>query len=455
MRESTGDIPVIQFNGQTITPDCGTLTSIPVTGSDAVYDFGFFCATNSSSGNYQRGKIVNPQQDFVEAQIYVTQDGITTIEARPATVSNGITFKSDTLHLSTSYSPRWVRLYASGTPINTGDYTYNLSGVDCFFEITVTSDLGTFENPAKSCLAIYQEDNTRTDGEYWIQQRSGSRDAVKTYCDMTHGGYTLIWSFSERSVRERYSPAIQGMSMYTSGMYISADRPQNIVTSGNDTINMFNYRLAGPTMQNVKQNASTPSEYRVRIAYNPKNMTDAWGEENYFHVQPQSATYDFIASTKGNDYTFSAGTYVKTQGKLFGRNFDQTTAGLTVVYDGYSQNALISAVYYGRTPYVNHWDVGFRLENRDRTVPVTRHDGLTANITLNPHHFDNIFGAINEDEIDHHIGKCVPNGTLPTAVADYGNANARCSYLLRYPHSFNMNPSDSQYEGRIIQWFVK
>ena len=457
IRESAGDVPTLQFNGQTVTPECtspNALPTIPVIGTDARYSFDNCASIVYGPGEYERGQVVNSQIHYVEIDVTVIQNGTTTFEATPVASSNGLTFRSDPIDISTTSSPVTVRLFASGTPTNNGTYSYTIG--NCTFNITASSNSGSFENPAKSCLALYNEGFT-TDGEYWIQQRSGSRNAVKTFCDMTNGGYTLVWSFSERSVRERYfNSAPNGMSMWNSGLYLSADRPMNVVSTEAGTIDYFNYRLAGATMQNIKQNASSPSEYRVRIAYDPDNVNDAWGLENYMHLKPVSAQYDLLASTRGNEYTYEAGRYVPTTGKLFGLDYNQSTPGTTVMYAGTPAYGA-SAFYFARTTYVNHWDVGFRLlPNQNIPATVTNHNNQQITINVNPIHFDNLFTAINEEEIDHHIGKCVPTSTTdPTTVNDYSDANIRCVHTLKFPHSFNPNPSDGQFEGRVIQWWVK
>ncbi|MCC8147155.1 MAG: hypothetical protein LIO93_12150 [Bacteroidales bacterium] len=452
VRESItpGDTPYLQFNGMTVTPSCPGNTSlpvIPVAGTSARYSFD----CNSlvlGPGSYKKGQVVNPAQHYVDIDINITQDGIATIEALPEGDANGIAFRSDPIDMKTGNSPQTVRLYASGIPTNNGTFSYKIGDACIPFSITVASDIGSFSTPAKSCYEIYLDDNTKPDGEYWIQARNGSRDAVKTFCDMTNGGYTLVWSFSEKTLQETYyNSGTNGMSMYNSGLYLSANKPLNIVTSESGTINYFNYRLSGPTMQNVKQDPTTPSLYKVRIAYDPKKINDYWALENFMDIQPQSTRYDLIASTAGNSYTWS-GTDIKATGKLFNLDYNQTS-GNTVVYGGLTTTSATSAFYYGRTPYVNHWDAGFRLRNTTLQTEVTKIDGSKYTMNVNPHHFDNIFGAINEDEITHHIGKCVNIGSTPSQVDDYGDATSRCAYTRRFPHSFNGG------EGRVVQWFVK
>ncbi len=79
-----------------------------------------------------------------------------------------------------------------------------------FFKVV----LGSFEEPAESCQAIYEQYNSpfalaADDGEYWISSSDGSY-SYKTQCDMVTeaesqtqykaiGGYTLIWSYSEKT----------------------------------------------------------------------------------------------------------------------------------------------------------------------------------------------------------------------------------------------------------------
>lgn len=436
MANAAGDIPVAQFNGKVVTPPCD-LTRIIVTGTEAQYTYD--CGTIAPGpGSYIRGEVVNPAQHYIDVAVNVTNDGRETLQAESVTVSNGLTFRSDPVDLSIGDTPKTVRLYASGVPTNTGTYTYRL-GI-CDFTVTIGSDLGSFKNPAKNCLELLNDDPTRTDGEYWVQKRAGSRDAVKTLCDMSNGGYTLLWSYSENTLRQTYAPT-GSMSMYGAAMALNNNKPQNEVVTESGTINYYNHRLSYSTMQNLKQSASSPSEYKVRIAYDPKDVNDQWGKENYFIVKPKSATYDYIASSRGNNYEWT-GRNVTTEGKLFNQDYNQTANSNTVVYGGSTYSRNIAALYYGRTPYGNHWDMGARITGRPSST-ITRQDGGPMTVTVPANRFNNIFGAISETDVNHHIGKCGQGSD------DYSFGTENCSPGNKYPHSFNGG------EGRVVQWWVK
>ncbi len=106
------------------------------------------------------------------------------------------------------------------------DVTLIVRGYDVFNQSVVSSgifrffavDFGTFENPAESCQEIFWHFNSpyalvAEDGEYWLTSADHTKK-FKTQCDMvsepeaeytgkTVGGYTLVWSYSERSSFER------------------------------------------------------------------------------------------------------------------------------------------------------------------------------------------------------------------------------------------------------------
>ena len=447
-----GDDLIILLNGEDITASLTcTLPVIPVAAADIEYTIDC-SALGEAQGKYLKDEMIDRNTHYIDVDVNIVIAGKGIIETNTL---NGILFRSDLLELADTGSSQTIRLYGLGTPDELGTFTFSFPGTTstCTFDVVVDTELGTFDKPAKNCFALYEE-GLREDKEYWIQQSSGSTTAVKTLCDMTNGGFTLVWSFSERTIRERYTP-VGEMTLYGGGYYLSADKPFNVVTTESGTINYFNHRLAKTTMNNVKQDIATASEYRVRIAYDPSDVNDAWGKENYFHVKPVVAA-DLLVSTGGFDSHAYSAIYVPTTGKLFGLDYDQATNGTTVTYAGTSTVGA-SAFYYSTNSYGNHWDAGFRIQpDQNKSATVTTHNNGQITINVNSIHLNNIFTSISEDDINHHIGKCIPTyATDATTVEDYSDANMRCTYTLKRPHSFNPNPSDGQYEGRVVQWWVK
>jgi len=479
---ANANLPTATFNGQTVTPDGCTLPTIEVEAAAARYTFD--CGSAVVYGEYNKGSSVN-NSNYVEVNITVTNSGTTTIETDFA---NGMRFSSGSVNLTSATTS--VKLYAQGSPVNTGSYDYMLTGVTssgnvtCTFPVVATSDLGNFTNPAKSCRAILADDKTKTDGDYWIQLESGSSTPVKTKCDMTRGGYTLVWSYSEYTARNFYGRAsMRGNEMSIWGtasdmnMQLSANNVRNVISTNgaNDTIKYEDFRLSRNTMLNLQENKM--SKYIVRIMYDPRNLNDPWGEENHMVISPVSTTYDLVNSTGA--YTFSGATYVPTTGKMFGLAY-KTTSGTAFTYETTPGGSATtygtgSAFYFGSAyTYGNHWDVAGNITGTRTNIPVTKGDGTTTNITFNPAYYNNIFGFFDESMTTHHFGKCVSGvlvsaGSRPSTsqqatidgVDDYafttsGSSMVTCESEYKYPHSFNWNSkvSPARFEGRFLQWWM-
>lgn len=459
LRKGTDDTFTLRFNGQVVDHGC-TLNGIEVAGTGAEYTFS--CTSIPVTGSYQKGKAVSPTTHYVEIQLTGTQTGSgVIIEATPLG-QNGLIFRSNPIDVAPGVS-QTVRLLASGTPAAIGSYTYTItadptSGGSCNFPVLVSSNIGTFENPAKSCLAIYNElglnstTATTHDGEYYIQQSSGSRNAVKTYCDMTNGGYTLIWSFSEGTAyagrrtggnSTLYLPA--GEVGMNTQHHLWRNFPSRVITSNTtDTIDMRDYRLALSTMQNVK--SSSVGNYRVMISYDVKKlMTDYWARNFYMYVTPPSGS-DFI----NGGYSGRSFRNFQGEGKIFGKVFttgggSSSFAGLQVT-DGPNN-------WWNATYRATHIDFGHSFEAgrlrhftaRTGIDPLYQIDGTPYTYTFDTHGFNNMFGWFRETTGDHQFGKCYSWGNDYTNNED-GNG---CSSSDKRPHSFNNN------EGRYLSWWVK
>ncbi|MCC8147156.1 MAG: hypothetical protein LIO93_12155 [Bacteroidales bacterium] len=452
-----GDEALVFLNGENVTASLPyPLPVIPVAAGSLGYEV--VCSNSLAGtpvGEYVAKQPVEVTTHYVDISVNVIASGKAVIETNQ---QNGLIFRSDDIELSSEDSPATVRLYAYGTPDKTGIYSYTIQGAQCPFNLEVITKLGEFISPAKNCYEIY-EAGVETDGEYWIKTSASNEAPVKTFCDMTNGGWTLVWSFSEKTLRDRYvNSGTNGMSMYKTSdpkFYLKANNPFNVATDENADINYYNYRLSNATMTNVKQNSSDPSEYKVRIAYDPKNVNDYWGNENFVIMRPVSSTYDLLTAT--GLYSYSAGNKVPSAGKIFNLEFTQnnTQSPTTVVYGPNSRTADISAFYYGVNDYGNHWDSGFgrmpggTSASSELITEVSKPDGSKYPMKVRPYYFNNVYGAINEADINHHIGKCVPVNSSADQIDDFGNADGSCEYTRKYPHSFNEG------EGRVIQWWVK
>ncbi len=332
-------------------------------------------------------------------------------------------------------------LTITGTPVSSGTASFlvNLGGKQCTVEILVTPSIGSFNDPAKSCLVIYNAyraiGETAIDGEYYV--KGNGSDAVKTYCDMTNGGYTLIQSYSEYQLYGTgASDGPDGSFLYSNqSLNINANRNYSTAVGASGTVTYENYLLPLAVRQNVR-NSTTGNLYRVRIVEdeaNVANNNDTWASNNY-------AVFDF--STAGTD-DFIGGTFtedeVKVTSKLFGKNYqmDGTGSGNHVSFDGQSWTyALIYNQSYARV-------ISHQTSAPDYAFTYVTSDGSTVSNDLNE--LDDIWGLYGDSTFNHHIGKCTTSGG-----DDYqGVTDCSGSRSNRAAHSFNGG------KGRFVQWFVK
>lgn len=300
--------------------------------------------------------------------------------------------------------------------------------VRCVQEVNTTqvSLIGSYNNPAKSCFEIKTAEPTSPDGEYWIKVSSSSPVPVKTFCDMTNGGYTLIWSYSENTAYNVYPPT----TIYLNGTYrLNQNVPSGVVTSTSGSINYYNFRLPFSTMTNI-QNGAMPV-LKVRITNDTKDMSDKWGMANYAIISPLATPNNQNPFTSASAYLY----YVPTVGKIFGYDLNITTT--TRTYAGV--NLLDAAFFLNDASYANHFNFGNSTSSVSNLMSP---DGVNtfANNNLN-----NVFGFFGETQVNHHFGKC--GGA---AGDEFSFAVKTCAYTNLYPHT-----SINSGEGRVLQWFVK
>ncbi|HFQ5126267.1 TPA: hypothetical protein ACGUU0_000706 [Vibrio vulnificus] len=137
-----------------------------------------------------------------------------------------------------------------------GQVTYELGTFD-FFKVVV----GSFDQPAKDCQDIFLTYNSpfslkADDGEYWLRSADNTY-TYKTQCDMvsqaeadasdkTVGGYTLVWSYSEKTNLERFGGntsvfSQRGKNVAFNGSLFTNGR--GLVTSESGTVNYNDFRL--------------------------------------------------------------------------------------------------------------------------------------------------------------------------------------------------------------------
>ncbi|THV60474.1 MULTISPECIES: fibrinogen-like YCDxxxxGGGW domain-containing protein [Chryseobacterium] len=409
-----------EYDG-TIDTSC---TSVTVAVSGSQISYGITCGSAVVNGTYNAQTVLDYNTNTVTIPLSNVDTGgqVTIISSS----NNGVNF-TDTETITTGSTS--ITLHGSGTPTSAGvfTYTFTTNGANsqtCTFSVTFDTTKGTFADPADRCLDIYNL-GKRTDGEYWIKTGSADVTPIKTYCDMTHGGYTLLWSYSEKTAYTGGGLYGTANSMYiganSGAVALSANSPQNVVTTAAGVMNYTNYRIPLTAMQNSK--SATLGDYRVQITNNPTNMNDSWGNGNFFNAKPTTG-YDYIANVAST----CEHPIVPTTGKIFGYVYDARTNNAT-----YNNVATAGRVCpYINSGYTSHWDAGGRIAGT-----ITAPDGTSINASS----FNNLFGFFGEVEGNHLFGKCTTD--------DNSFATQTCSYTSLRPHSFNSG------EGRYLQWFVK
>lgn len=209
-----------------------------------------------------------------------------------------------------------------------------------FFEQTV----GTFDTPADSCQAIYDEYNSPDslvvdDGEYWI---NGALGKYKTQCDMVtrsqataqskqhYGGYTLIWSYSEKTNLERFhSSKTKQFSQRYKNIAFSDNRPRGVVSTESGTVNYNDFRVSLAEMTRLGTRVTrfgyTSDPSVETIDADPDNTVRDWIIESTGPVRFVVSPYNdlngnqLIGKYKGYSYKMESNNYVTIGNDTIGR----------------------------------------------------------------------------------------------------------------------------------------
>lgn len=400
------------------------------------------CEAIKVYGDYQTRTQMDQFVNYAEIPIEVLIEGTTKWETETV---NGIKFVVE--QILDAPGETILRATAQGSPKKSGKYTFRFmtDGAirnQCSFEVEFFSTLGTYADPACKCLDIYEERPDVGNGEYFLVDcLDPDGVTIKTYCDIVNGGYTLVWSFSERTAFSTYAP-LNRMTIETAYIF-SKDVPRNRVTTENGTINYSDYRLTRKEFQHFPNSVSKPM-LKVRICEDPTDMNDPWGLQNYGIVSPRNTSENPI------EKTFGAKAHVPSVGKIWGKRWEQRATG-GGAYGGLYENTSGQMVnhpyiaFYNNETYTTHWDFGFGgSADLFEVVPDKGASNNKARISM----MNNAFGWFGETQPNHHFGKC--GGT---SASDYDFSTQTCGTgtgtAEMKPHSFNNG------QGRYLQWFVK
>lgn len=434
------DSVTLTMNGIKVT-DC-TLPTISVGGSTTAVTF--TCPSGVTvNGTYLKGIVLDGSTNYIDIAINsVVNPGNLIVETD---FQNGMKFSSGSVAITAATTS--IRLYGQGTPTATATpgttFTFSINSdsgggvlVPCTFQIPVGSSLGTFENPADRCLSILNDNPAATDGEYWI--KGDGNAATKTYCDMTNGGYTLIWSYSEKTAYNngtynRYY-LNTSLSTYGASLALTRNNPQQVVTAKTGTILYNNYRLSNSTMKQLR--TSTTPDYRIRITEEVTNMNNAWAGLNYLHIKITNSSYDLtVASAE-----YSQGAQMNIDGKILGATF--TRNGCTKIFNGTTITTGCGsdpAFYTNQGSYPNHinWS---GTSSAPAFTPITPSGNGDNSVSIpGSANLFGLFRAGGEPSLNHLFGKCTSDD----------NSFSTPTCVNTTPHSVNGG------EGRYLQWFVK
>lgn len=321
-----------------------------------------------------------------------------------------------------------VTFNASGIPAIAGSIPLVIKG-SCGDVTTINVNIsvgpGDKTNPARSCKDILiASSNTAKDGEYWINPINpgvaGAAGGYKTLCDMTGGGYTLIYSFSEDTNWNKYTWTgyVEFYGGYTnlnvSNYYTSSgsNNKAGYHYKTGDIIEYDEYRLPTADMLAINPGAG---EYKLRVASNAGKgkIDDARGNANY-------VTFVTVAGADPRkDETIARG--VAGEGKIAGVPFTMTASANNTKGDG----------TYSGAP-------GHRFELVQGQNSYAMHIGWFGNPNVSSSGtWVNLFGYFDGDDssdrgaqLNDHFSKCVNGKNI--CKSDGNQTRTGNNYVLQY-----------------------
>ena len=438
----TDAITSVEFNGIQITPAC-PLPSINILGNTTA--FMVDCAGATLSGTYLAQVALNGT-NYIDVPVTSVQTpGNALVET--ATI-NGIKFSSGNINITAGTTS--IRLYGQGTPTSQGTNTYTFSipgSTSCSVDVTANSSLGTFANPANRCFEIKTENASAADGYYWIKDNSSNK--FKTYCDMSNGGWTLVNSRSEKQML---------VDVRSQNLSINTLVAKNPVTTLTGVFNEYDFSLSSAVMNNI---GSSKANKEIRIIIKQAGSTgttvsdvenstvapinDTWAKENYYNVTVIGGNNPYTQNYTTNEYT--------AQGKLFNIPFGKPVTGATNYnFDG-KPFAATPVGFYSSAGFFTGFYGGLGNVSSNaaaNNVTYTYTSDATKSFTFNKYYINDIFGLYqnSETQLNHHIGTC------NNSTDDFGGtSNCAAGWANWRPHNLNLN--NGNYEGRLLQYYVK
>lgn len=256
-----------------------------------------------------------------------------------------------------------------------GQVAYGLRSFD-FFKIVT----GSFDQPAKDCQEIFSTYNSpfalkADDGEYWLRSADNTY-TYKTQCDMvskpeadasdkTVGGYTLVWSYSEKTNLQRFGGSTnvfsqRGKNVAFNGSLFTNGR--GLVISEGGTVNYNDFRVTNSEMSNKYglsySRVSYTSDTSIKtINKDPDNTVQNWYMQTTHPVTFYKGDISFASGS------VQSGVYGKLNGNHFSGKYrtsrivdlsDDTGASMgdmTIYGGGYGFHYSVDEVFVDENMY--------------------------------------------------------------------------------------------------------
>ncbi|WP_237486431.1 Ig-like domain-containing protein [Vibrio hippocampi] len=336
-----------------------------------------------------------------------------------------------------------------------GQSTYRVETFNLFKLI-----VGSFDQPAESCQAIFDEYNSpyaivADDGEYWIQ---GTPSKFKTQCDMvsyadsltqnkTVGGYTLIWSYSAKTNLTRYGgqpdPDLAVFSQtgkdlhWGSTSVLAAGVGYPLSLSEDHETDYNNFRIS-------QTDANRLNGRIIRLNYTSDPSVETIDSD------PDGVVEDWLIETLSADSVSLSGTSLNTtdyRDEVDG--WKGTIKGLT-----FSMDERMYMTFNGITP--GTYPYAYIFQNRNSySWMIWFYTPLDNGIWSEPLWLDTVFGGF-----DSHFSNDQADGadlffkcTNPTSHSVFGLSAPACSTTT--PGAATFHVAVNHGEGYVAQWWVK
>ncbi|MCL2413629.1 MAG: hypothetical protein FWC94_00025 [Bacteroidales bacterium] len=454
-------------NGAEIATSC----NITVEVQELTMGYRIDCFDIRVVGEYIVNRIFLDEENHVVIPVEVLGLGTTTIRTDQ---QNGIRFSGS--REFTELGRDSIVLFVDGVARQEGDFRFYFTTdgdvrTSCSFTVSFISTIGTYENPACNCLQIAQERPFAPNGEFWVRDcmfmdpnDSDDEDLpdntprFRVFCDISGGGWMLVWSYSENTARNLYGTP---NTMVINGNLFrpNLNVPRNVIGlhdtlpegvydgPTNLRINYTDFRLPVSMWRIGDWDGMRQEQIRIRITTNPTDMRDAWAANNFVIMSPRHSSENPIRMTWANTAAASRTSRPPSVGRVFGARFEvrlTPTGGGTG--GGWSE--------HGGGRRIRVWNVtgaganagfsyNFNASGSTAAFQVRPdlNGGGAAN-TISMANMHNMFGNPSTTMPNHHFGRC-PAGD------DYSFTIRTCAAATMIPHSFNNG------EGRFMQWWVR